>query len=191
LDKDAKEIEIPKKDNDASYWIGAMNKVMNDLVIRCLPKDWKIVKDDYNSEIKIFIMISDQNVDDQEEQDQKKSSEPICVCGTHQGRKGDGVGIFITFRTKEADQNKSCCYCPEATVLHELIHAATGIPDNYDNTAKHDYYIDACVHLALKKAGVGNCVNTLPNPNPGCKCIDHNGNESPCNKEREEVKSKN
>jgi hypothetical protein len=118
--------------------------------------------------VKVTIMISDVVPDWNESQEEKKAGTNLCVCGGMDNSKGD---LWLFFRPKKSDQTREggCCYCPEATVLHELIHAAAGISDAYDPQ------IEACVYLALKKSG--NCTNNLPTP--GCKCRDHHGNKPP------------
>jgi hypothetical protein len=166
-DQNGHEITKPDKNADSKYWMDAMNNTMRDIFTRCLPKVWKNrTQDFYNSNLEITIMITDDIIDWNESQEEKKTGKNQCVCG---GRdKSDGIMWFF-FRPKQSDQTREegCCFFPEATVLHELIHASTGISDTYDPQ------IEACVYLALKKSG--NCTNNLPKP--GCKCRDHKGNK--------------
>jgi len=169
LDQNGMPIPDPKKNTDSKYWMDSMDNTMRDIFTRCLPKDWKNrTQDFYNSNVDIIIMISDDVLDWNESQEEKKAGTNLCVCG---GRDNGDGNIMLLFRPKQSDQTREggCCYCPEATVLHELIHAAAGISDTYDPQ------IEACVYLALKKSG--NCVNNLPTPE--CRCRDHNGNKPP------------
>jgi len=170
-DKNGMKIPDPKKNADSKYWMGAMDNTMQDIFTRCLPKVWKNRANDfYNSNLEITIMITDDIIDWNESQGERKTGKKLCYCG---GRdKSDGI-IWLFFRPKQSDQTREggCCFCPEATVLHELIHAATGVSDAYDPQ------IEACVYLALKNSG--NCTNNLPNPD--CECRDHDGNKPPSN----------
>jgi hypothetical protein len=168
-DQNGYEITKPDKNQDSKYWMDAMDNTMRDIFTRCLPKDWRNrTKDFYNSNVDITIMISDVVPDWNESQEEKKAGKNLCICGGMDNRDGK---IMLFFRPKKSDQTREggCCYCPEASVLHELIHAAAGVTDAYDPQ------IEACVYLALKTAG--NCVNNLPTPQ--CKCRDHKGNNPP------------
>lgn len=171
LDQNGMQIPDPNKNEDSVYWTDAVNNTMRDIFTRCLPAEWRNrTRDFYNSNITIIIMITDDVLDWNESQEEKKTGINLCVCG---GRdNGDGK-IMLLFRPKQSDQTREggCCYCPEASVLHELIHAATGVPDAYDDQ------IEACVYLALKISG--NCANNLPIPM--CDCLDHKGNKPPSN----------
>jgi hypothetical protein len=167
LDKNRMEITNTKNNDDAKYWMDAMDNAMRDIFTRCLPKDWRNgVKNFYNSNRKITIMITDDNIDWREKQEEALSGKNECVCGMTDDNQGP---IWLYFRPKQSDQTREggCCNCPESTALHELIHAATGISGAYDDL------IESCVYLALKKSG--NCVNNLPVP--VCDCQDHNGNK--------------
>lgn len=170
-DQNGNEITKPDKNADSKYWMDAMDNTMQDIFTRCLPKDWRNrIRDVYNSNQEITIMITDDNIDWKERNEEAVSGKNLCVCGMTDDTDGT---IWLYFRPKKSDQTREggCCYCPEATVLHELIHASTGISDAYDPQ------IEACVYLALKKSG--NCTNNLPIPD--CKCRDHNGNKPPSN----------
>jgi hypothetical protein len=168
-DKNGMKIPDPKKNDDSKYWTDAMANAMRDPFTGCLPKDWRNgAKDFYNSNRQITIMISDDILDSQEKNEETQAGINLCVCGLTDDN--DGI-IWLHFRPKQSDQTREggCCHCPEASALHELIHAATGISGAYDDQ------IEACVYLALKTSG--NCVNNLPIPK--CKCRDHHGNKPP------------
>lgn len=170
-DRNGMEITDPRNDEDATYWMDAMDNAMRDIFTRCLPLNWRnATRNFYQSNREITIMISDDNIDWKERNEEAVSGENLCVCGMTDDTEGT---IWLYFRPKQSDQTREggCCHCPEATVLHELIHAATGISDDYDPQ------IEACVYLALRTAG--NCANNLPTSE--CNCRDHHGNRPPSN----------
>jgi hypothetical protein len=149
--------------NDIQYWKNAMKNGLIDGVLRCMPSAWKTALSNFDfDDGKLIIKLSNKDVDSF-----KSPSDP--ACGGYSGVVSEGV-MFL--RTEQNYENINGCYCPEATILHELIHFTTGIHDDYNSK------IDACVFRALIKARVANCPN-LPQP-AWCECEDQEENRSFC-----------
>lgn len=140
--------------NDIKYWRNAMKNGLRSMVLRCYPSTWRDALSNFNlAESNLVIKICDRDVD---------SFNSACA----------GYNGVLFLRSKSNYANTNGCYCPESTILHELIHHTTGIHDNYNKE------IDSCTFRALKIAKVANCYS-LPKP-PWCDCKDHKNKRSPC-----------
>lgn len=156
IDCDFQDLD-PTKDLDAKFWHKAMTNILNNAeIINCLPENWQKVGD--LREKKLSIMICDKRLDQQEHDTGRK----YCA--------GNLAGGII-FRTIKSYNERPICGCPETSALHELIHKATNVSDDFNDN------IDGCIKLAFQCAGI--CEGNEGPGNP-CDCRDEEGNKSPC-----------